>query len=275
MSKKIYGIPVATPFNPAKIEVDNVVRHDSQDLTEEQKVQARANIGAQPAGDYALNSAIPAKLSNPYALTINGKAYDGSKPVSVTVSGGSGGGAMPDWNAAAGEASHVLNRTHWTETVTDVVAYDTQPLFEGAVEVYAWEEMIAGETYTVEYTGIKILTSEENSVTSVCVGKDEGDGVVSFVGNGFRGCYYPAGISGDYMYGDGRDNRVVIWPTEDLDVDEIEISITGTREVVHKLDPKYLPDGIGGGVSEETIQTIVSEVLSNLTVYNGEYEVVT
>lgn len=45
-------------------------------------------VGAQPQGDYALRSEIPAKLPNPYALTIKGKTYDGSQPVDVEVADG-------------------------------------------------------------------------------------------------------------------------------------------------------------------------------------------
>ena len=49
---------------------------------------ADALKGYQPKGDYLTPSdlpAIPDKLPNPHALTINGKTYDGSSPVSVTV----------------------------------------------------------------------------------------------------------------------------------------------------------------------------------------------
>lgn len=45
-------------------------------------------VGAQTQGDYALRSEIPTKLPNPYALTIKGKAYDGSEPVEVDVADG-------------------------------------------------------------------------------------------------------------------------------------------------------------------------------------------
>lgn len=40
---------------------------------------------------YITASAIPNYLPNPYALTINGTPYDGSAPVNITISGGSGG----------------------------------------------------------------------------------------------------------------------------------------------------------------------------------------
>lgn len=40
---------------------------------------------------YITSSAIPSHLPNPYALTINGTSYDGSAPVDITISGGSGG----------------------------------------------------------------------------------------------------------------------------------------------------------------------------------------
>jgi hypothetical protein len=109
----------------------SVAYDEAQNLTEEQKAQARKNIGAQPAGDYAekkdiptvptnvsaftndvgyltqhqdlsayaKKEEIPPKLPNPHALTINGKTYDGSSAVSIKVEGGSGG-AQADWKAA-------------------------------------------------------------------------------------------------------------------------------------------------------------------------------
>ena len=46
---KIYGIPVATPLNPEKIVPGGVVLYTEQTLTEEQKAQARKNIGAEAA----------------------------------------------------------------------------------------------------------------------------------------------------------------------------------------------------------------------------------
>ena len=48
---KIYGIPVATPLNPEKIVPNGVIFHTPQALTEEQKAQARENVGSASVED--------------------------------------------------------------------------------------------------------------------------------------------------------------------------------------------------------------------------------
>lgn len=49
-----------------------------------------------------------------------------NKTVTLSVkekaSGGSGGGAQPDWNAAEGEPGHILNRTHWAKYKEEEIA---------------------------------------------------------------------------------------------------------------------------------------------------------
>lgn len=57
-------------------------------------------VGAQPAGDYALKNEIPTKLPNPQKLTFTGavnETYDGSeaKTINIPTGGGSGGGINP------------------------------------------------------------------------------------------------------------------------------------------------------------------------------------
>lgn len=81
----------------------NVAYDEAQELTDEQKAQARENIGAQPAGNYltevpkgyAKTSDIPTELKNPNALTFTGAVsatYDGSEAVTVEIPESSGGG---------------------------------------------------------------------------------------------------------------------------------------------------------------------------------------
>ena len=59
------------------------VLYSKQTLTDEQKEQARQNIG------------VPDALPNPHALTINGKSYDGSEPVDLVITGGGASENIP------------------------------------------------------------------------------------------------------------------------------------------------------------------------------------
>lgn len=59
----------------------NAVLYTEQILTDEQKAQARENIGATSADDIPT---VPTELPNPYSLTINGKpSYDGSREMDI------------------------------------------------------------------------------------------------------------------------------------------------------------------------------------------------
>lgn len=170
MSKKIYGIPVATPFNPENLKVNDVIRHGVQNLTEAQKTQARANIGAQPVGDYALNSAIPtvpSKLPSPYALTINGVTYDGSKEVSVVLEGGT-----------SAKRVEVLEEI----ALSDRVSGDgVRPEYS----LYYSLELVAGETYIVIWDGAEYeCVAQDASVVSggeyaVLLGNGDLEGLAS------------------------------------------------------------------------------------------------
>jgi hypothetical protein len=170
MSKKIYGIPVATPFNPENLKVNDVIRHGVQNLTEAQKTQARANIGAQPVGDYALNSAIPtvpSKLPSPYALTINGVTYDGSKEVSVVLEGGT-----------SAKRVEVLEEIALSDRVSGDGVHPEYSLYYSL-------ELVAGETYIVIWDGAEYeCVAQDASVVSsgeyaVLLGNGDSEGLAS------------------------------------------------------------------------------------------------
>jgi hypothetical protein len=132
-----------------------------------------AEFAAKLAAEY------PETLPNPKALTINGQRYDGSEAVEVEVTGGSGihigpdeptdenvnawidtdedegSTAQPDWNAAEGEAGHILNRTHYKELVELV---NETPEYNSQEELFVFSSDFAftiGETYIVNWNGVE------------------------------------------------------------------------------------------------------------------------
>ena len=91
---------------------------------------------------------MPTTLPNPNALTINGTTYDGSKPVSVNITGGGGGGSAE--------------------------VYDTRGVMPEPVTVTVPESpevslnLVAGQEYTVSYDGVEyscVACAHEDYVT--------------------------------------------------------------------------------------------------------------
>lgn len=77
-SGRLYTAPGQTPVDAyTKAESDDRYQPKGEYLTEHQSLDG-----------YAKTSDIPEKLPNPYALTINGVAYDGSEAKNITVTGG-------------------------------------------------------------------------------------------------------------------------------------------------------------------------------------------
>lgn len=69
-------------LNSIVVKLNQSIKTEKQTLSEAQKTQARDNIGAVGTED------LPEKLPNPETLTINGKVYDGSEAVDITITGG-------------------------------------------------------------------------------------------------------------------------------------------------------------------------------------------
>ena len=67
---------------------------------------------------------LPTALKNPYALTINGTTYDGSKAVSMTIEGGSGD-SIPDYvRTEAERVAKVVQSRQNADTLTFIAASD-------------------------------------------------------------------------------------------------------------------------------------------------------
>ena len=111
--------------------------------------------------------------------------------------GGSGGNvsAPSDWNAAEGEAGHVLNRTHYMETGETLMAETT---FEGSdgtfTCVYSGEALVSGELVEVTYNGqkyictIRLVDGFISFGYNPAVGKDKGVPFVCVIDEGMLLC---------------------------------------------------------------------------------------
>lgn len=247
--------------------LNSSVKTTPQTMTEAEKTQARTNIGAQPAGDYATKKdiptvptklsaftndvgyltqhqnlsayakkdEIPSKLPNPHALTINGKTYDGSSAVSVTVEGGSGGGGA-DWNASEGEPGHVKHRTHWIDVDIVEILPETQAKiqssqYDKALSFVPMLEVKQGDIISVAINGMEYKCAAQAYQNNVYV---FGDG--NYFGFGSSGAGEPFCV----LYKAGSNSGVYV-------KQDCTISIYKDNSIIHKLDKKYLPDNIGGG----------------------------
>lgn len=69
--------------------------------------------------------------------------------------GGTGGGAQPDWNAAEGEAGHILNRTHHLEKAEGTVFDMTDLVYDESSSCFQYYgdplHLIVGEKYEIHY----------------------------------------------------------------------------------------------------------------------------
>lgn len=250
--------------------LNSSVKTTAQTLTDAEKTQARTNIGAQPAGDYAkktdiptvptkvsafTNDAgyltqhqdlsayakkteIPSKLPNPHALTINGKTYDGSSAVSVTVEGGSGGGGA-DWNAAEGEPGHVKHRTHWIDVDIVEILPETQAKiqssqYDKALSFVPMLEVKQGDIITVAINGMEYKCAAQLWQNNMYV---FGDG--NYFGFGNSGAGEPFCV----LYMAGSNSGVYV-------KQDCTISIYKDNSIIHKLDKKFLPDALQFGDEE-------------------------
>lgn len=136
-----------------------------------------------------------------------------------------------DWNADEDEAGHVLNRTHWSETVYGEILPPTTFNAGGSNPAQLPLTVLeAGKTYTVVYDG----------TTYTCEAKDgEVDGV------------YIIGVGNDMFFGGEQtgepfgmayapdNNFTGIIPLADTDSVH-SVQITGEKTVYHKIPREYL-----------------------------------
>ena len=181
------------------------VSFHAQTLTDEQKAQARKNIGAAAPGE-----------------------------------GGGGGMGGADWNAAEGEPGHVLNRTHWSDGVETVEILPTcTPMYdedEGWFVLADAPALGVGKNYTVNYNGTEYRCVGIDSTPMGEPGVYVGD---LYTATGGQVGTAPTGEP--FVILSGYAEGVQIMMILDLTgATEVTLYISETRENIHKLDNKYL-----------------------------------
>lgn len=171
--------------------------------------------------------------------------------------------AQSDWLAAEGEPGHVKNRTHWTEVcLTDTLTFDGDILGKQAIEIdgtyfvrvgdYVERAAVIGSTVTTVALAEDFPSGTETLTEDMVADLTEYAGVESWQYGTFvnavryevtmEGITFPAGIWFLYIPGFGYTSEL-----------KAPSAIFGSG-VIHKLDPKYLPDGLpyteGGGLVE-------------------------
>ena len=143
--------------------------------------------------------------------------------------------AKPDWNQNDPEAAdYVKNRSHWSEvdtiveeqTISGFVNMENSMIY--AVPNPFVFSPIAGDRYTVHWDGIAYDVEVQDLGECGCLGNEN---------------YLTMNTGGDIpfailVFGDDE-----IFIATESTANSHTICIEG--EVIHKLDPKYLPDGIG------------------------------
>lgn len=161
------------------------------------------------------------------------KIGDGTTPVGNLEFAG---GAQSDWNASEGEPGHVLNRTHWVEdtrvtVLSSVVDYNDN----GAGFIATPFELVIGEEYTVEFGNIKFTATAIN-------GKE--------ISGTFSGCGALVNSEKDFLVIDtsknsGYDNLGIYGVVDTPEGERASfIKICQGDLKIHKLDTKFLPDGV-------------------------------
>lgn len=143
-----------------------------------------------------------------------------------------------DWNAAEGEPGHVQNRTHWVEFVSkeEVILEETSVSFKNEMSsLYGLgsDKVIAGKPYIVHWNG----TAYE--CTAFVFGQSTflGNGSLSSVGTD----------TGEPFCMEMLTATSAFVMKADSNAESILVKVV-TPEVMdyHKLDPKFLPEGVGG-----------------------------
>lgn len=147
----------------------------------------------------------------------------------------SGGGTYPDWNASDGEPGHILNRPFYEEprVLFDQVIDFTQENPEAGTYIVneAWP-INAGDTVVVTWDGVRYECVATTHQFGVVFGDFSGMMGGESTGEPFMGMVSSAqGISGIMA----KDPAVYSVKVEAMEI--------------QTLDPKFIPAGVGGGVT--------------------------
>ena len=156
-----------------------------------------------------------------------------------------------DWNASEGEPGHVLNRTHYTESgMVEVLEPSSHTPEGGNNDLYVDRMLglVGGETYIVNWNGTEYKCTanavSESGVSSVTLGYmplgNEEENV-----NG-----YPFGVVDATIAG------LVMTYVRTYDENPFTVSIYHDAETVHKLDHKYLPEGVPYCIEGDMVEVL-------------------
>lgn len=151
-----------------------------------------------------------------------------------TLENGGSGGAQSDWNAKEGAAGHVLNRTHYAESVSVELLPECNPTYSENDGVYiasANAVPVVGDICIIQWNGTEyVCTAQDASAVvagAVGVGNGEKFGLASN-GEPFGAIF--ANNSGTIV--------AMIIPLDGST--EITIAAYSHSENIHKLDNKYI-----------------------------------
>lgn len=161
-----------------------------------------------------------------------------------------GGGGSADWNANEGEAGYVKNRTHWLENgMVDILPETTMAMVslndqdDGFYnEVLLTEDLEAGKQYVVNWNGVSYKCVAYDVSGDICIGNQQ----VAIDVDGWEFNEVIESNEPFFMCG-GFDKCGSVLVPEDI---TCTFSIAHKTEVVHKIDPKYLPEGVGYETTE-------------------------
>lgn len=180
----------------------------------------------------------------------------------VDVPGGGGGGAQADWNAAEGQPGHILNRTHWVENGrTEVLSELVFTSYSGnGTSLKEPIGLTAGKTYIVNWNGVEYKCTAFSvplgdgsaaNWTATAIGDWDSinNNIEPVTGEPF--CIFEY-TQPELIETFGK--ALYIKPREDT-IHDCTVSIYEESEIIHKLDGKYLPNGVpysecGGGITE-------------------------
>ena len=218
------------------------------------------NVVIAASGDGS-SVTIPTTLPNPYAITFTGAVeatYDGSAAVSIAIpSGGSGGGAQPDWNAQEGEPGYILNKPFGMMPTTIVA--ETELTFEFVEDMgmsVAYSECTNPPVAGCDY----IIRFGENEYTCTCVDVS-GDGKTMMMGN--------LSVLGGDDTGEpfliSYEGKLVVIPV--IEVTTVKFAIHGIQPVA--IPPEYVPpahylDLVEAGFPIVNMEQKVSAPLPNI-----------
>ena len=152
---------------------------------------------------------------------------------------GSLGGGGADWNAAEGEPGHVQNRTHWVESGGMMEILPETTLADMAdMQAIPPIGFVAGNTYVVKFNGTEYtcvaFTMEMDGMSFVCLGN-----TMAATGEDNGIPFIWSEVPPEFAAQAGTNH--MIEPVVEVDIPYI-VTVYGEGEVVHKLDPKFLPD---------------------------------